>query len=146
MSLTADRALPSPAPNRWRMRETTLVAIGLGTLKLAFSTGLLAFAAFVLKLGGGALQSFAFVTLVFGNQAALFALRDQRHMWQSRPGAWVIASSLANIIIVTALALSGTMMAPLAGGVIAAILPAAVCFCLIFDQAKRALGAALWAD
>ncbi|MBI4204003.1 MAG: divalent cation transporter, partial [Betaproteobacteria bacterium] len=38
MSLTTDRASPSPSPSVWRMRNVTRAAIVLGACKLGFST------------------------------------------------------------------------------------------------------------
>jgi hypothetical protein len=37
-------------------------------------------------------------------------------VWSSRPGRWLRLSSVANVLIVSALALSGPLMAPLAPG------------------------------
>jgi H+-transporting ATPase len=136
MSLTTDRASPAPSPGKWRMRNITGAAIILGMCKLGFSTALLAFGKFRLGLGAGELQTLAFVTLVFGNQAVLYVVREKRRMWRSRPGTWVLASSAADIAIVSALALSGVLMAPLPWRAIVAIFSAAVGFALILDQIK----------
>ena len=136
MSLTTDRASFAPSPSVWCMRNITSAAIALGLSKLAFSTSLLAFGTFRLGLNIQALQTFALVTLVFGNQAVLYVLRERRHMWASRPSDWVLASSVVDIGIVSALALSGTFMEPLLARVIAAIFVAAIGFALVLDQIK----------
>jgi len=142
MSLTTDRASPLPAPSAWRMRNITGAALTLGLCKLAFSTGVLALGRFRLGLGPLELQTLAFVTLVFGNQAALYVLREQRHLWKSRPGNWVVASSTADVSLAILLAVSGTLMQPLPWPVIGAILMAAALFALILDQIKMPV---LWA-
>jgi H+-transporting ATPase len=136
MSLTTDRASFAPSPSVWRMRNITFAAIVLGLSKLAFSTSLLALGKFRLGLSTHALQTLAFVTLVFGNQAVLYVLRERRHMWASRPSNWVLASSVIDIGIVLALALSGTLMDPLPARIIAAIFFAAIGFAFILDQIK----------
>jgi H+-transporting ATPase len=69
MSLTTDRASFAPSPSVWRMRNITFAAIVLGLSKIAFSISLLALGKFRLGLSAHALQTLAFVTLVFGNQA-----------------------------------------------------------------------------
>ena len=51
MSLTTDRASPSPSPSIWRMRNVTGAAIVLGACKLAFSTAMLAMGKYKLGLG-----------------------------------------------------------------------------------------------
>ena len=93
MSLTTDRASPAPTPSVWRMRNITAAALVLGACKLGFSTAMLAIGKFQAALGQPELQTLAFVTLVFGNQAVLFVLRERRHMWSSRPSNWIVASS-----------------------------------------------------
>lgn len=143
MSLTADRATPSVTPNRWRMRDITLAATGFGLCKLLFSSTLLAVAFVTLGLRGGTLQSFAFVTLVFGNQGMLYALRERRRLWQSRPGAWVLASSAVDIGVAALLSFAGILMAPLPWPFLAAILAAAALFSFVLDLVKLALGAVL---
>jgi H+-transporting ATPase len=136
MSLTADRASPAASPSVWRMRNITAAAVVLGVCKLAFSTALLAFGKFRLALGPEELQTLAFVTLALGNQATLYALRERRHLWSSRPSAWVVASSAVDIAIVAALVLSGTLMEPLPWRLLVALVAVAAAFALILDQIK----------
>ena len=137
MSLTTDRASPAPTPSVWRMRNITAAALALGACKLGFSTALLAIGKFRLGFGSAELQTLAFVTLVFGNQAVLFVLRERRHLWSSRPSNWILAASAVDIAIVAVLALSGTLMAPLTWRVLAAIFMAATGFALILDRIKQ---------
>jgi H+-transporting ATPase len=136
MSLTIDRASFAPSPSVWRMRKITSAAIVLGACKLAFSSSILAFGKFKLGLGVGELQTLAFVTLAFGNQAVLYVLRERRQLWSSKPGTWVLAASAADISVVSLLAISGTLMQPLLWSVIAAIFVAAMGFALILDRIK----------
>ena len=136
MSLTTDRASPALKPAVWRMRNITAAAVVLGACKLAFSVSVLAVGQFRLGLDAGHLQTLAFATLVFGNQAVLYVLRERRHMFNSRPSNWILLSSAAGIAIVAMLALTGTLMAPLGWRVLAAILVAAAGFALILDRIK----------
>jgi H+-transporting ATPase len=136
MSLTTDRASPSASPSRWRMRNITGAAIALGACKLVFSAAMLVFGVFALKPGPGAMQTFAFVTLVFGAQAVLYVVRERRSMWSSRPSPWVLTASAIDIGIVSILALSGTLMAPLSWRVVAGALGAAAVFAVILDRIK----------
>jgi len=136
MSLMTDRASPASSPSRWRMRSITAAAVLLGTLKLGFSTAVLAFSSFRLRLVGPELQTLAFVTLVFGNQALLYALRDRRHLWSSKPSIWVLASSMADVTIVSTLALFGILMQPLPWRLLVIVFATAAAFALILDQLK----------
>lgn len=114
----------------------------LGLSKLTFSASVLAIGRFRLGLSAPELQTLAFVTLVFGNQAVMYVLRERRDMWASRPSNWILASSAIDIAIVLALALSGTLMAPLPARVIAAIFVAAIGFAFILDRIKLPVTAA----
>lgn len=136
MSLTTDRASPAPTPSVWRMGNVTRAAAILGVCKLVFSSAVLALGKFRLGLGQGELQSLAFAALAFGNQSVLFALRERRRMWRSKPGNWVIASSVADMTMVSVLVLSGTLMAPLHWQYLAGLMAGAIGFALILDQVK----------
>jgi H+-transporting ATPase len=136
MSLTTDRASPSPLPSAWHMRDITAAAIVLGVCKLGFSTAVLLVAKYRLGLNPGELQTLAFVTLVFGAQALLYVVRERHRIWSSRPSHWVLVSSAADIVVVFALAGSGTLMEPLSWRVLAAVLVAAAAFALTLDQVK----------
>jgi H+-transporting ATPase len=137
MSLTTDRATPAPSPSVWRMRNITGAAIVLGLCKLAFSASMLAVGKFRLGLAPQQLQTMAFVTLVFGNQAVLYVLRERRRIWSSRPSNWLLASTAVDIGVALALALSGTLMEPLAWSAVAAVFAAAIVFGLVLDQIKQ---------
>jgi len=137
MSLTTDRASPSPSPSTWRIGNVTSAAIMLGLCKLAFSTAMLWFGKYRLALGPAELQTFAFVTLLFGSQGLIYVVRERRHLWSSMPSKWVFASSSVDLGITATLALSGILMAPLPWRVVLAIFCAAAAFTLILDQIKR---------
>ena len=139
MSLTTDRASPARSPARWRMRAINATALILGGCKLAFSTAMLAFGKFRLGLGPAELQTLTFVTLVFGNQALLYVVRERGPLWNSKPGAWVLASSAVDIGLAATLALSGILMAPVPWRLVVPILGAALGFALLLDRIKPPL-------
>jgi len=112
---------------------------------IAFSTALLAVGRWR-GLGVGELQSLTFVTLVLGNQALLYVLRERRRMWHSRPGGWVVASSAVDVAIASTLALSGALMAPLRWPLLLAVAAATIGFAVLLDQVKRPIVAAFRMD
>ncbi len=136
MSLTTDRASPAPLPSIWRMRNITLAALALGVCKLCFSTAILAIGISQFGFKSGELQTLAFVTLIFGSQTLLYVVRERRRMWSSKPSNWVLAASAADIVIVSTLAWSGTLMAPLPWPAMAIVFIAAIGFGLVLDQVK----------
>ena len=104
MSLTTDNVWPSPIPNAWRIGNLTIAGVIMGVCLLAFCTGVLAAGKFELDLGTGALRTLAFAALVLGSQATIYAIRQRRHLWGSRPSLWLAASSVADIVIASTLA------------------------------------------
>jgi H+-transporting ATPase len=137
MSLTTDRASPSPSPSIWHMRNITGAGVVLGACKLMFSIAMLALGKLALGLGAAELQTFAFITLVFGSQGLMYVVRERRSLWSSMPSKWVVGSSCADMTTVAALALSGTLMAPLSWRLLLGVFAAAAAFTLILDQIKR---------
>ena len=141
MSLTADRASLAPRPSVWHMRRITAAALLLAVSKLGFSSAMLAVGVWR-RLGPGELQTLTFVTLVLGNQALLYVLRERREMWRSRPSVWVFTASAVDLAIVSTLALSGTLMAPLGWHLLVAVAAAGIGFAVLLDQVKRPILAA----
>jgi H+-transporting ATPase len=136
MSLTTDRAMPSPAPDRWRIRQITTVAAVLGLFGLTFTVGIIAAGKYLLEFDLARLRTLAFITLVFASQATVYAVRERRHMWNSRPGVWLLVSSALDIGIAGSLSISGTLMAPLGALTVAAVLVAAVVLSVALDAIK----------
>jgi len=136
MSLTTDRVTPSKTPNSWQIGRITTVGVIFGLCFLAFSTAILAVGDFQLHLGLGALQTLSVVGIVFGSQATTYVIRGRRHLWGLRPSIWLVLSSVADVLIISALATFGIAMAPLPIEVIATVFVAAIAFGAILDMVK----------
>jgi len=137
MALTTDNVRPSPMPNAWRIGSLTMAGVVMGLCLLAFCSGVLAFGKFELGLGIEALRTLAFTALVFGSQATIYAIRQRRHLWGSRPSLWLAVSSATDILIASALSIEG---------IVACTLAAAAVFAVVADMVKvpafRGLGIA----
>jgi len=59
----------------------TIVGFILGLALLVFCTGILAMGEFALHMPLPTLQTLAFVTLVFGSQAMIYAIRGRPYLW-----------------------------------------------------------------
>jgi H+-transporting ATPase len=136
MSLTTDKVRPSPTPNAWRIGNLTMAGVIMGLCLLVFCGGVLAFGKFELGLAIGALRTLAFLALVFGSQAIIYAIRQRRHLWGSRPSLWLAVSSVADILIAAVLAIAGIAMAPLPVWIVAGTLAAAAGFGVVADLVK----------
>lgn len=136
MSLTTDNVRPSPLPNVWRIGRLTIAGVFMGIAELVFCSAVLAIGIFSMRLGIGALRTLAFVLIVFGNQAATYAIRERRRIWSSRPSFWLVVSSAADILIATTLATCGIFMTPLPIFIVAITLVSTVAFAFVVDAAK----------
>jgi len=145
MSLTTDNVRPSPTPNAWRIGRLTLAGVILGVCLLAFCTGVLAVGKYGLNLRIEALQTLAFIVLVFGGQATLYAIRERRHLWGASPSLMLALASIADIAIGAVLAVNGIAMARLPASIVAATLAAAVVFSFVLDLVKVPIFAHLFA-
>ena len=135
MSLTTDNVSPSPRSNTWRIGNLTMVGIFMGVCELAFCTAILTIGKFRLELGIEALQTLAFLAIVFGNEASLYAIRARQCLW-STPSGWLVLSSVADVLIASTLAVCGIAMTALPVILVAGTLTAAVAFAFVADVAK----------
>jgi H+-transporting ATPase len=136
MSLTTDNVRPSPMPNAWRIGNLTIGGVMMGLGELIFCTSILAFGTYRMGFDIGALRTLAFILVVFGNQATMYTNRERRHLWSSRPGLWVIVSSVADLTIASTLAVAGIAMTPLPVWIVGGTLAAAAAFAVILDLVK----------
>jgi H+-transporting ATPase len=136
MSLTTDNVRPSPLPNAWRIGRLTMAGVVMGVCQLAFCVGVLAFGKFRLSLGIDALRTLAFAALVFSSQSTIYAIRGRRHLWGARPSLWLAASSVADVLIASGLAVGGIAMTPLPALVVGGTLAAATALALSLAVVK----------
>jgi H+-transporting ATPase len=136
MSLTTDRVRASPQPNAWRIGRVTAAGVVMGLGELVFCLALLAFGLYHLRYDLATLRTLAFIAVVFGNQATTYTNRERRHLWTSRPSLWLVASSVADVLIASLLAISGVAMAPLPVLVVVGALVVAMAFAVTLDMVK----------
>jgi H+-transporting ATPase len=137
MSLTTDNVQPSPVPNVWRIGNLTIAGIVIGLCELIFCVLVLVIGKFGMDFGMAALQTLAFVSLVFGNQASMYVIRSRGRLWSSpHPSHWLITSSITDVIIGATLATFGILMTPLPFLAVAGTLAAAAVFALLADVLK----------
>ena len=108
----------------------------MGIAELLFCIAVLAIGIFSMKFGIGALRTLAFILIVFGNQATMYANRERRHLWSSRPSIWLTLSSVADLSIASTLAVMGIAMAALPVLMVVGVLAAAIVFAVLLDLVK----------
>jgi H+-transporting ATPase len=136
MSITTDNVRQSAAPNKWQIGKLTQACSVTGAGLLGFCIAALLIGKYRLNLDLGALQTLCMIALVFGGEATLYCLRERRHVWISRPGKWVIVASIADVLIISLLAVMGIAMQPLPIAIVALVLLAAAVFAFLLDLIK----------
>lgn len=136
MSATTDNVEPSPQPNSWRIGNLTVAAVVLGLVDLVYSAAALVAGQYWLGANLQELQALTLVMLVFNGQAVFYVARERRRMWASRPSAIVVASSVADILVIPLLAWRGILMAPLPLSWISGLFGSALALALLLDAAK----------
>jgi H+-transporting ATPase len=139
MSIARDRVSPSPRPDRWNVRSLVTSAGGLAIAWLAFSFGTFLVGRYAVHLAIPSLQTLAFLVLVFGGQANVYLVRERRHFWCSRPSAWMLAATVADVLFVTVLAGAGVLTAPVPLAVVVVSLLSAFAFMAVLDAGKALL-------
>jgi H+-transporting ATPase len=136
MSVTTDNVRESTMPNRWQIGQLTLAGSILGACFLGFLTCVLLLGKYRLGLDLARLQTLVMIALIFGGEAVLYAVRERKHLWSSRPGTWVIVATIVDVLIISTLALRGIAMRPLPPAMIVGTFGGAVLFAFLFDLIK----------
>ncbi|MBF6593745.1 MAG: plasma-membrane proton-efflux P-type ATPase [Thermaceae bacterium] len=139
MSIASDHVGFSPTPDRWAVNRLTQAALVLAGCWLLFAFGIFYLGRDWLALPLGQLQSLIFLMLVFSGQATVYLVRERGHFWGSRPGKWLILSSLADLLGVSLLAGLGILMSPLNPTLIAGLLGVTLLYALVLDWIKVGL-------
>jgi H+-transporting ATPase len=136
MSSSTDNVRPSPRPSVWKIGNLTVAGIVLGAFDLAFCLACFATGKFLLRLDTETLRTLAVVILVFSGQAVFYVARERERIWSSRPGNWLIVSSIIDLTLVSVLAVNGLLMSPLSTVIVAGVFLSAIGLALLLDIVK----------
>jgi H+-transporting ATPase len=136
MAITTDNVSYSRKPDRWNVRTLVLVGAALAALVLILSFAVFFAGRSMLGLPLAQLQTLVFVMLVATGQGNVYLVRERGHFWQSRPSAWLVGSSIADIAVVTLMATQGVLMAAVSPVLIAALLIVTAAYLVAIDQLK----------
>jgi H+-transporting ATPase len=136
MSLTTDNVKGSTKPNSWHIEKLTIAGFAMGLGELVFCVAVLATGLYHYRLNIDTLRTLVFVAIVFGNQGTTYNNRTRSYLWTTRPSNWLLASSAADIVIASGLAVTGTAMTAISPMMILATLAGATLYTLLLDQIK----------
>jgi H+-transporting ATPase len=136
MSSSTDNVRPSLTPSVWRIGNLTIAGVVLGLFDLSFCIASFATGKFALGLDADTLRTLSVVTLVFSGQAVFYVVRERQRLWSSRPGKWLVASSVVDLSLVSILAINGLLMKPLPIAIVAGIFVSGIALALLLDEVK----------
>ncbi|WP_027821092.1 plasma-membrane proton-efflux P-type ATPase [Paraburkholderia bannensis] len=136
MSIAADRAIPAARPQRWGVGQLVTAAVVLACASLAFT--LLTYETLHARFGlnSGQMQTMVFLLLVFTTQANVYVLRNDGRVWVFAPASAMVLASIADVVLVSTMAATGTLMAAVPLALIGAVLGASIVFAFVRDQIK----------
>ncbi|MGC8625629.1 MAG: plasma-membrane proton-efflux P-type ATPase [Phycisphaerae bacterium] len=137
MSLASDRVTPSPHPDRWNIR----VLMWASTI-IAISWLFYCFAVFYVGrhfLPLPATQTFVFLALVFSGLATVYLVRETGAFWKSRPGTFLLWATAGDVVVVSAMAIFGILMAPVPALMVVSLLVATMVMMFLLDAVKKPL-------
>ena len=139
MSITTDHVTFSQRPDRWNVKTLVLTGAALAALMLLLSFTVFFTARNVLSVPLAQLQTLVFVMLVATGQGNVYLVRERHHFWRSRPSAWLVGSSIADLAVVGFMATKGVLMAPIAPLLLIGVLGVVGLYLFVVDQFKVAI-------
>jgi H+-transporting ATPase len=136
MSISTDRMTVSLRPDRWNTRGILLASAVLAVCKLVFSLGVFLYGHYMLRLDPRPLQTLTFAALILSSQAGVYLLRERGHFWNTRPGSYLIGSSVAGLGITALLVLVGILMPPIHPSVLFGVAGVGVVYFVGLDWVK----------
>ena len=136
MSIATDRVSFSPRPDRWDIRTLMFTAGTLASLVLILSFTVFFSGRDILHLPLRQLQTLVFLMLVFTGQGNVYLVRERNRLWHSLPSRWLILSSAADVVVVSLMATSGILMAPISWFLVASLLAIVLVFLFVIDGLK----------
>jgi H+-transporting ATPase len=136
MSIATDRVSFSPRPDRWDIRILMLTAGTLAGFVLILSFTVFFVGRDILHLPLRQLQTLVFLMLVYTGQGNVYLVRERNRLWHSFPSRWLILSSAVDVVVVSLMATSGILMAPISWFLVASLLFIVLVFLLAIDGLK----------
>jgi len=136
MSSSTDNVRASPTPSVWNIGKLTIAGVVMGLFDLLFGLACFMAGRHAFHLDVGTSRTLAVVILVFSGQAVFYVSRERKHLWSSRPGIWLIVSSVIDLSLISTLAITGVLMEAIPALAVVGIFAAAVVFALLLDLVK----------
>jgi H+-transporting ATPase len=136
ITLATDRAWIAPIPEKWNVSEIAKVGGVLAAGWLILGLAILWVAINLLALPVAQVQTLMFVYLMYSAQATIYLTRVRDRFWTFPPSRYVAAATIGNIVVPSALAFWGILMAPVSATILIGALAAVLIGAFLLDSAK----------
>ena len=113
MSLATDNVKYTSNPNKWNVKNITLVSAIIGVFFIVEGWLAVLIGRNYFHLSGNPLISFTLLMLIFTSQFRVYVVRERKHFWDSRPGRALLISTTAAILVFALLGAFGIIIAKL---------------------------------
>ena len=139
LSLAKDRVRISRGPDHWQIPILLAGALPLALAWTTFTLVVYLIGKLDWALDLPRLQTLTFLTMIYTGQTTIYMVRERGHFYNSRPSRWILFTTLADIVVVSVLAIYGIAMAPLPLSIVLALLAAVVVMFVPLDLLKVAV-------
>ncbi len=136
ITLGTDRAWVSPVPERWNVNAVAKISAILATGWLLLGFAILWVCMGVLNIPVPQIQTLMFAYLIFSAQATIYMTRVRDHLWSFAPSRYVIAVTVGDVIVASALAIAGVMMTAVPILLLVSVLGVVIAATLLLDYVK----------
>lgn len=141
MAIAGDRVVPAGTPQRWNIDHLTRLSLLYALPAVAAAVAAFWWVHSSTPLSQVQMETVSFLILVFFGQSTLYALRTDGLPWDPMPGRMLVLASVADMVIVVALAAAGWLMASVPLAVIATIAFCALGLCLALSAIRLGISA-----
>jgi H+-transporting ATPase len=136
ITLGTDRAWVSPVPEHWNVGDVAKLSGAIATGWLALGFSMIWVCLEVLRLPILQIQTLVFVYLIYSAQATIYMTRVRDHFWSYAPSRWVTIVTISDMVVVSALAFFGIMMASIPAIYLAGVFVAVFAVAILLDEMK----------
>ena len=112
MSIATDTVNFSKKPERWRVGSIIGTSVGLA-IPVVLESFIILLAGMRLGLNQSQIHTYIFDMLVFSGQFTVYMVRERTRFWKSKPGKWLMAASIGDILFVILISWRGILVTPI---------------------------------
>ena len=135
MSIATDNVRYSNSPEKWNVKSLVGSSGSLAAFIIVESFLVLS-AGTILKLPQAQMNTFIFDMLVFSGLFTVFIVRERGRFWHSRPSKWMLAATVGDILVISALSIFGILIPSISAMDVLIVLAITLVSMVVIDEFK----------